>query len=92
MSLSGTNPPPDRGAGLALAPARLRPGRLIVTSPTPGPLLSARAALLMLLAVLVGLAAGALTFLGGRSAPSAVLAGGTAAGAGLLFFSKLIGT
>lgn len=49
--------------GLALAPARLRPGRFIVTSPTPGPLLSARAALLMLLAVLVGLAAGTLTFL-----------------------------
>jgi hypothetical protein len=63
-----------------------------VTSQPPGPLLSTRAALLMLLAVLAGLSAGALTFLSGRSVPSAVLAGCGAAGAALLFFNKVIGT
>jgi hypothetical protein len=46
----------------------------------------------MLLSVLAGLAAGALTFLGGRSVLSAVLAGCGSAGAALLFFNKVIGT
>jgi hypothetical protein len=63
-----------------------------MTPPTPGPLLSLRAALLMLLAALVGLGAGVLTFLGGQSVPAAVLAGCTAAAAGILFFNKMIGT
>ena len=63
-----------------------------MTSSPPGPLLSIRAALLMLLSVLAGLAAGALTFLGGRSVLSAVLAGCGSAGAALLFFNKVIGT
>lgn len=63
-----------------------------MTSPTPGPLLSIRTALVLLLAVLVRVAAGVLTFLGGRSVPSAALAGCTAAAAGTLFFNKVIGT
>jgi hypothetical protein len=62
-----------------------------VTSPPHGPLLSARSALLILLAALAGLAAGALTFLGGKSVPSAVLAGCGTVAAALLFFDKVVG-
>jgi len=51
-----------------------------VTSSLPGPLLSARGALVLLLAVLTGLAAARLTVLSSHSLPAAVLTGGAAAG------------
>jgi hypothetical protein len=46
---------------------------------------------LLLLAVLTGIAAGALTFLSGKSVPDAVVAGSGAAGAALIFFSEVVG-
>lgn len=63
-----------------------------MTSPPPGPLLSVRAALVMLLAALVGLAAAGLAFLSTRSLPPATLTGGGAAAAALLFFNQVIGS
>jgi hypothetical protein len=54
-------------------------------------LLGVRAALVMLLAFVVGLLAGGLTFLQSRSVAAAVLAGGGAAGAALLAFDQIIG-
>lgn len=59
--------------------------------PPSGPLLDVRAALVILLAVLVGVAAGWLSFLASRSLPAAALAGGSAAGGALLLFEKIIG-
>lgn len=62
-----------------------------MTQPPTGPLLSTRAALVFLLAVLSGLAAASLTVLSGGSLPTAVLAGGAATGGGLALFHSLIG-
>ncbi len=62
-----------------------------MTSSPPGPLLGVRAALVILLAILVGLAAVGLTFLTGQSIPAAILTGGAAAGGALLFFNQMIG-
>ncbi len=64
---------------------------IAVTSPPPGPLLSVRAALVILLAALVSTATGGLTFLTSQSIPTAILAGGAAAGGALLCFNQLIG-
>lgn len=54
-----------------------------MSAPPEDPLLTVRATLVLLLAVLIGLAAGALTFATSGSLPSAALAGGAAA-AGVL--------
>ncbi len=62
-----------------------------MTPPRTGPLLTTRAALVLLLAVLSGLAAICLTILSGGSLPTAVLAGGAATGGGLALFHSLIG-
>ena len=62
-----------------------------MTSPDPGPLLSSRAALLILLAVLAGLAAAALTMLSGAPWTHAVLVGCTAGAGSLMFFNRVIG-
>jgi hypothetical protein len=54
--------------------------------------LCARSALILLLAVLVGLGTGVLTALAGDAPPRCVLAGAAAAGASCMMFSKLIGS
>lgn len=59
-------------------------------APPEDHLLTVRATLVLLLATLVGLAAGALTFATSHSWASAVLAGGTAAGGALALASKHI--
>lgn len=60
-------------------------------APPSGPLLGVRTALVILLAVLAGVAAGWLSFLASHSLPAATLAGGSAAGGALLLFEKIIG-
>jgi len=54
-------------------------------------LLGVRAALVMLLAFVVGVVAGGLTFLQVHSVAAAVLAGGGAAGAALVIFDQIVG-
>jgi len=61
-----------------------------VPRPTPGPLLSVRAAVVLLIAAVVGLVAGALGFLATGSVPAAVLTGGGAAGGAALLFHTLV--
>lgn len=58
---------------------------------SPDPLLSVRAAVVLLLALIVGGSAAALTYLAHRSVPGAVLIGGSATGAATLLFNGLIG-
>jgi hypothetical protein len=59
-------------------------------TPPNGPLLSARAALVLLLAFTTGLLAGVLAHLAGDSPPAAVLYGAGATGAALLLFHTII--
>jgi hypothetical protein len=62
-----------------------------VTMPTPpDPLLNLRAALLLLIALIVGLIAGSLSYLSTRDVPAAVLIGGAAAGGALALFHNLL--
>ncbi len=65
---------------------------IAVTSPPPGPLLGVRAALIMLLAILAGLAAAGLTLLSTHSIPNAALTGGGTAAGALLLFNQVIGS
>jgi hypothetical protein len=62
-----------------------------VTPASPGPLLTVRAAVVLLLALVVGVLAGVLSFLVDHSVPSAVLWGGGAAGGALMLFHSIIG-
>lgn len=62
-----------------------------MTPSSPGPLLTVRAAVLLLLALVVGVLAGGLSYLADHSVPSAVLWGGGAAGGALALFHTLIG-
>ncbi|MGW2779375.1 hypothetical protein ACWC4C_44045 [Streptomyces olivaceoviridis] len=55
------------------------------------PLLGLRSALVLLLGVLTGVAAGALTYLSEHSLSAAALAAGAGFGAGVLFFQTVIG-
>ncbi|MER6039014.1 hypothetical protein ACWDO6_21265 [Streptomyces sp. NPDC003674] len=55
-----------------------------------GPLLSLRAALILLLGVLVGVGTGVLTVMAGAVAAQAVLAGAAAFGAAVPFFDRLV--
>jgi hypothetical protein len=57
----------------------------------PEPLLSLRATVVLLLAMLTGFAAGVLAHLAGQPVAAAVLVGGGAAGAALALFHNLIG-
>jgi len=60
-------------------------------SPSPTkPILTTRAAVVLLLAVVAGLMAGALSYLADGSLPSAVLMGGGATGGALLLFHKIV--
>ncbi|GIF75643.1 hypothetical protein [Asanoa siamensis] len=61
-------------------------------TPTPaGPLLTVRAAVILLLGLIVGLIAGVLSYLTDHSLPSAALWGGGAAGGAVALFHGLIG-
>jgi hypothetical protein len=62
-----------------------------VTPIPPGPLLTVRAAVVLILALIIGVIAGVLAYLVDRSVPSAVLWGGGAAGGALLLFHTVIG-
>ncbi|MEU1763300.1 hypothetical protein [Micromonospora sp. NPDC005652] len=55
------------------------------------PLLSVRAAVVLLLALLTGLAAGVLAHLSGHPPAAAVLVGGAAAGGAMMLFHSIIG-
>nr|WP_258545140.1 hypothetical protein [Micromonospora provocatoris] len=59
-------------------------------APDPGPLLTVRAAVILLLALVIGVLAGALSYLAQGSVPAAILVGGGAAGAALLLFHTII--
>jgi hypothetical protein len=56
-----------------------------------GPLLPLRAALILLAALVTGIAAGVLAYLGGARPPEAVLTGGGAFGAAVALLNTLIG-
>jgi hypothetical protein len=60
------------------------------SSPSPGPLLTVRAAVVVLTALVAGLVAGALAFLAHQDVATAVLVAGGAAGGGLALFHALI--
>lgn len=55
------------------------------------PLLTTRAAVVLLLALVAGLVAGGLSYLSEPSLPSAVLVGGGAMGGSLVLFHKIVG-
>jgi hypothetical protein len=61
-----------------------------MTAAPGGPLLTVRAAVVLVAAGIVGLIAGGLAHLADHSLPEAVLVGGGAAGAALLLFHTLI--
>lgn len=59
--------------------------------PSRGPLLDQRAALILLISLLVALATGVLTWCAHQSPPEAVLAGGAAFGGTLALLHQVIG-
>lgn len=59
--------------------------------PSNGPLLTVRAALVLLLALLTGAVAATLTYLEYHSVPGAVLADGGATSGAILLFNTVIG-
>ena len=62
-----------------------------MAAPSPDPPLSLRTAMVLLLAVFVGIVAGVLSYLSDRNLASAVLVGGGAAAAALLLFHTVLG-
>lgn len=56
----------------------------------PGPLLTVRTALIFLLAAATGVLAASLSYLDNCSAPQAGLVGGSAFGAAVVFFNRII--
>lgn len=61
-----------------------------MATPPPGPLLSVRAALVLLIAIVVGQVAGILGYFANGGIATAVLIGGTAAGGALALFHTLL--
>lgn len=59
-------------------------------SPKDSPLLSLRATVVLFCALIVGASAGGLTYLGSNNVSQAVLAGGAAFGAGVLWLHSII--
>lgn len=59
--------------------------------PSPGPLLSLRAAVILLTAVVIGCGAGVLAYLAGQPIASAILVGAGAAGAAIGLANATIG-
>jgi hypothetical protein len=62
----------------------------MMATPPPGPLLSIRAALILLIAIVVGLAAGVLSYFSNGGIATAVLIGGAGAGGALMLFHSLL--
>jgi hypothetical protein len=62
----------------------------MMATPPPGPLLSIRAALILLIAIVVGLVAGILGYFTNGGIATAVLIGGAGAGSALMLFHTLI--
>ncbi|MGH3779749.1 MAG: hypothetical protein ACRDRO_03725 [Pseudonocardiaceae bacterium] len=62
----------------------------MMATPPPSPLLSIRAALILLIAIVVGLVAGTLNYLANGGIAAAVLIGGSAAGGALALFNALL--
>ena len=61
-----------------------------MATPPPSPLLSIRAALILLIATVVGLVAGILNYFANGGIAGAVLIGGSAAGGALALFNTLL--
>ncbi|MGH3831415.1 MAG: hypothetical protein ACRDRS_13375 [Pseudonocardiaceae bacterium] len=61
-----------------------------MAAPPPGPLLSVRAALVLLIAVVVGLVAGILGYISSGGIATAALVGGSGAGSALALFHSLL--
>ena len=57
---------------------------------SPDPLLTVRAAVILLLALVIGVLAGVLSYLTDHSVAGAVLWGGGAAGAALVLFNSIV--
>ena len=57
---------------------------------SPGPLLSLRAAVILLAAVVTGIVAGVLVYLEANSIPAAVAIGGSAVGATIQLLNKVV--
>ncbi len=62
-----------------------------MSTPPLGPLLPVRAALVLLLAIVVGAVAGGLAYLAQHDVPTAVLVAGGAGGGALVVFHNLLG-
>jgi hypothetical protein len=63
----------------------------VANTPATDPLLTVRAAVILLLALLLGTVAAVLAYLAYHSAPGAILTGGGATGAAVLLFNTVIG-
>jgi hypothetical protein len=61
-----------------------------MTTPPPGPLLTVRAALILLIAAVIGLVAGTLGYFANGGLATAALVGGGAAGGALALFHALL--
>lgn len=61
-----------------------------MATPPPGPLLSVRTALVLLIAIVVGLVAGILGYFANGGIATAVLIGGGGAGSALALFHTLV--
>jgi hypothetical protein len=85
----GCMPDADLGAGVQRSSPTCR--RIHVPNPPADPLLTVRAAVVLLLSLLAGVSAAVLTYLAYHSVPGAVLAGGSAAGGAILLFNTVIG-
>jgi hypothetical protein len=62
-----------------------------LSTPPPSPLLTVRAAVVLLTAVVIGLVAGGLGYLAHHDVATGVLIGGGAVGGALLLFHNLLG-
>jgi hypothetical protein len=63
---------------------------VMMAAPSPGPLLSVRAALVLLIAVVIGLVAGILGYFSNGGIATAALIGGGGAGSALALFHTLL--
>lgn len=61
-----------------------------MATPPPGPLLSIRTALILLIAIVIGLVAGVLGYFSSGGIAAAVLIGGGGAGGSLVLFHTLL--
>jgi hypothetical protein len=62
-----------------------------MSSKSPGPLVDVRTAVVLMLALLVGIIAGVLSYLSGRDLAAATLVGGGATAGAMLLFHTVLG-